>query len=234
MNCSFRYNKNYDTKVLTIHLCNLQINGGGVEDLPNGDCQKSTTKSLTQQNKSLSSSTATSTSNKGVTSSDSDLHSTNTNDKVSLQNGTNLSSDAKRFSDNSFVPSVLNYALTSTSSPSSQTSSIPESELVLDSSSGLLVKKSDEIRSSDSPTIEINGTNCNEVSTMTDPDSLGPCEPGTAVKLQGIVWQETDKGKSYNVACLDFSFIILSHRLSVRILVDIHCKFDIFYRPTCT
>ena len=173
----------------------MQINGGGVEDLPNGDCQKSTTKSLTQQNKSLSSSTATSTSNKGVTSSDSELHSTNTNDKLSLQNGTNLSSDAKRFSDNSFVPSVLNYALTSTSSPSSQTSSIPESELVLDSSSGLLVKKSDEIRSSDSPTIEINGINCNEVATMTDPDSLGPCEPGTAVKLQGIVWQETDKGK---------------------------------------
>ena len=57
---------------------------------------------------------------------------------------------------------MLNYALTSTSSPSSQTSSIPESELVLDSSSGLLVKKSDEIRSSDSPTIEINGINCND------------------------------------------------------------------------
>ena len=29
---------------------------------------------------------------------------------------------------------------------------------------------------------------------MTEPESLGPCEPGTAVKLQGIVWQETDKG----------------------------------------
>ena len=193
------FNKNYDTKVITIHVCYLQVNGGGVEDLPNGDCQKSTTKSLTQQNKSLSSSAATSTSNKGVTSSGSELHSTNTNDKLSLQNGTNLSSDAKRLSDSSFVPSVLSYALTSTSSPSSQTSSIPESELVLDSSSGLLVKKGDEIRSRDSPTIEINGINCNEVSTMTDPDSLGPCEPGTAVKLQGIVWQETDKGNSYNV-----------------------------------
>ena len=32
---------------------------------------------------------------------------------------------------------------------------------------------------------------------MTEPDSLGPCEPGTAVKLQGIVWQETDKGGTY-------------------------------------
>ena len=29
---------------------------------------------------------------------------------------------------------------------------------------------------------------------MTEPESLGNCEPGTAVKLQGIVWQETDKG----------------------------------------
>ena len=33
-----------------------------------------------------------------------------------------------------------------------------------------------------------------EAATMTEPESLGPCEPGTAVKLQGIVWQETDKG----------------------------------------
>ena len=86
-NTIIRYNKNYDTKVITIHICYLQINGAGLEELPNGDCQKSTTKSLTQQNKSLSSSTATSTSNKGVTSNDSDLHSTNTNDKASLQNG---------------------------------------------------------------------------------------------------------------------------------------------------
>ena len=112
---------------------------------------------------------ATSTSNKGVTSSDSALHSnSDTNDKPSLQNGTNLSSDVKSFSDNAFAPSMLNYALTSTSSPSSQTSSIPESELVLDSSSGLLVKKSDEIRSSDSPTIEINGINCNLIFNQFD------------------------------------------------------------------
>ncbi|XP_040581583.1 uncharacterized protein [Lepeophtheirus salmonis] len=34
----------------------------------------------------------------------------------------------------------------------------------------------------------------NEASTMTEPDKLGPCEPGTAVRLQGIVWQETEKG----------------------------------------
>lgn len=37
-------------------------------------------------------------------------------------------------------------------------------------------------------------SNGSEMATMTEPDSLGPCEPGTAVKLQGIVWQETEKG----------------------------------------
>ena len=36
-----------------------------------------------------------------------------------------------------------------------------------------------------------------EAATMTEPDSLGPCEPGTAVKLQGIVLQETDKGGTH-------------------------------------
>ena len=35
----------------------------------------------------------------------------------------------------------------------------------------------------------------NEMATMTDPDSLGPCQPGTAVKLEGIVYHQTDKGE---------------------------------------
>ena len=32
-------------------------------------------------------------------------------------------------------------------------------------------------------------------STMTEPDCLGPCEPGTAVTLEGIVWHETEGGE---------------------------------------
>ena len=36
---------------------------------------------------------------------------------------------------------------------------------------------------------------CCEASTMTDPNLLGPCQPGTAVKLQGAVLQESEKGK---------------------------------------
>jgi len=33
------------------------------------------------------------------------------------------------------------------------------------------------------------------VGTVTDPDCLGPCEPGTSVTLEGIVWHETEGGK---------------------------------------
>jgi hypothetical protein len=32
------------------------------------------------------------------------------------------------------------------------------------------------------------------VGVITDPDCLGPCEPGTSVVLEGIVWHETDNG----------------------------------------
>ena len=31
---------------------------------------------------------------------------------------------------------------------------------------------------------------------VTDPDCLGPCEPGTHVTLEGIVWHETTNGKT--------------------------------------
>ena len=34
-----------------------------------------------------------------------------------------------------------------------------------------------------------------EVGTVTEPESLGPCEPGTAINLDGIVWNETKGGK---------------------------------------
>ena len=34
-----------------------------------------------------------------------------------------------------------------------------------------------------------------DVGVATDPDCLGPCEPGTSVTLEGIVWHETENGK---------------------------------------
>ncbi|CAG0897804.1 unnamed protein product [Cyprideis torosa] len=32
------------------------------------------------------------------------------------------------------------------------------------------------------------------VGTLTEPENFGPCEPGTSVCLEGIIWQETDSG----------------------------------------
>ena len=131
---------------------------------------------------------------KMTNSGDSSSSGYNSADKLVLENGISSSSETKQLNDTSFTPSALNYKLSSTSSPSSQTSSTPENDLVLDPNSGLLMKKSDDTRNNDFPINHFPGSNFNEVSTMTEPDSLGPCEPGTAVKLQGIVWQETDKG----------------------------------------
>ena len=50
----------------------------------------------------------------------------------------------------------------------------------------------------DSPIPEMkDASTCISVGTITEPDCLGPCEPGTSVMLEGIVWQETEGGKSY-------------------------------------
>lgn len=38
-------------------------------------------------------------------------------------------------------------------------------------------------------------SNTTDVALATDPECLGPCEPGTSVNLEGIVWQETEDGK---------------------------------------
>ena len=34
-----------------------------------------------------------------------------------------------------------------------------------------------------------------DAGTITEPDSLGPCEPGTTINLDGIVWNETKGGE---------------------------------------
>lgn len=51
--------------------------------------------------------------------------------------------------------------------------------------------------SSPVPTQDVAVETCS-VGTVTDPDCLGPCEPGTAVTLEGIVWQETENGTYIN------------------------------------
>ena len=45
------------------------------------------------------------------------------------------------------------------------------------------------------------GVNTCEVGVVTEPECLGPCEPGTSVNLEGIVWHETEEGK-YNLFCV--------------------------------
>lgn len=48
--------------------------------------------------------------------------------------------------------------------------------------------------SSDGVSDQCVGTDTCSVATETEPDCLGPCEPGTHVNLDGIVWQETENG----------------------------------------
>lgn len=42
--------------------------------------------------------------------------------------------------------------------------------------------------------LKIDAGTSTDASTLTEPENLGPCEPGTAVNLEGIVWHETDTG----------------------------------------
>lgn len=37
--------------------------------------------------------------------------------------------------------------------------------------------------------------NTADAALATEPECLGPCEPGTSVNLEGIVWQETEDGE---------------------------------------
>lgn len=46
------------------------------------------------------------------------------------------------------------------------------------------------------------------VSVMTDPDCLGPCEPGTSIALEGIVWSESNNGQYYNDAAENLDHIV--------------------------
>ena len=34
-----------------------------------------------------------------------------------------------------------------------------------------------------------------DIAVATEPECLGPCEPGTHVNIEGIVWHESENGK---------------------------------------
>ena len=76
-----------------------------------------------------------------------------------------------------------------------------------DCSNGVSSIESDESSpSSVASPLTGNTSGGSEAATMTEPESLGNCEPGTAVKLQGIVWQETDKGGKKFLSTSTFLF----------------------------
>ena len=43
--------------------------------------------------------------------------------------------------------------------------------------------------------LQVDAGVCTEIATMTEPDALGPMDPGSSVSLEGIVWHETENGK---------------------------------------
>ena len=43
--------------------------------------------------------------------------------------------------------------------------------------------------------LQVDASVSTEMATMTEPDSLGPMDPGSSVTLEGIVWNETENGK---------------------------------------
>jgi len=51
-------------------------------------------------------------------------------------------------------------------------------------------------RASPGPPVDVKDASVDacHVGVVTDPDCLGPCEPGTTVTLEGIVWNETENG----------------------------------------
>lgn len=59
------------------------------------------------------------------------------------------------------------------------------------------------------------GVNTCDVALATEPECLGPCEPGTSVNLEGIVWQETEDGKSIVWFCHPFSICFYQQELIV-------------------
>ena len=45
-----------------------------------------------------------------------------------------------------------------------------------------------------------------EMGTMTEPDCIGPLDPGTSVTLEGIVWHETDGGMLTMIYAIKIEF----------------------------
>lgn len=49
------------------------------------------------------------------------------------------------------------------------------------------------------------------IGLITDPDCLGPCDPGTSVTLEGIVWNETENGEGGGLGVISTILFIINY-----------------------
>ena len=79
------------------------------------------------------------------------------------------------------------------------------------------------------------GTDTCSVATETEPDCLGPCEPGTHVNLDGIVWQETENGreKIHSICYLNHCDAFTNFRV-VLMLITANLIINYLYKKTDT
>ena len=66
------------------------------------------------------------------------------------------------------------------------------------------------------------GVDTSSVGTATDPECLGPCEPGTSVMLEGIVWHETENGMYSKLVLVNFNMNV--YLFDVCMSTRHHCK----------
>lgn len=78
------------------------------------------------------------------------------------------------------------------------------------------------------PEVHDIGIDTCSVGVITEPECLGPCEPGTSVTLEGIVWHETENGENSTHLCKNSLYysITLQHNLRER-------KKKIIYKNPC-
>lgn len=93
-------------------------------------------------------------------------------------------------------PKAVDFSPKSQSNSSTPTSSLSYSSSATNSDEGKMTESpaTKRIKSASHPKNMVDVCVGTSIGTITEPDHLGPCEPGTSVTLEGIVWHETDGG----------------------------------------
>lgn len=98
------------------------------------------------------------------------------------------------------LSSIVKSELMSNSSNSTSSSGSTRSGISSRSSNSSLLNRDDSTSPPPSKKIKCESKEMvdvcvgTSVGTITEPECLGPCEPGTSVTLEGIVWHETEGG----------------------------------------